>query len=1006
MGKRIASHFFKIIGILIISVLILLAIIGGYLAGAMLKVAAEAPEINPSDITGKLNENSTIVDKYGTLIETIETEQYRKVVPITQMPKNLLNAFISAEDKRFREHDGIDPIGIVLSIVDNLKAGDIERGASTITQQLTRAIYLDNSVEFKRKIQEMYLALKVDDALSKDQIIEAYLNRVFLGQNAYGVQAASEIYFSKDVQDLNLAQSALLATIVKAPTPNALYKTIRPSEVTTERVLGEVLINGETYVAVYNQRPIDRMRYVLQEMENNGYITAEEHKAALEEDVAASIKPATRRVTNLSTFFTDLVKEQTVQILMDKLQITRTQARNMLFSGGLTITATLDLKMQRDLESMFTNFNEILNGDSKSRTGANNLDIRLNDAGNLVNNDGQLLYYKKSNIISEDGNFKLPNDQFVIEEDGAVRINSRRIKSYDGYISLSDYYTIDDKGILRTHAVSSIPLDDEQLRRHEDGSFTLTPTFLSQNTNFYTKTDDGIEISHAFFDSDDNGVMQPQAATTVIDNRTGEIQAIIGGRDSSTSRFMNRASNFPRQPGSTFKPIAAYTAALDNGYNLASVFDDTPVRLNEEGNPWPSNAYTGYYGLRNIRQALVSSINPIAVKTLDAVGINVSKEYLARMGIINREHPDRDTFIEASESRRANDENQAMALGALTDGITPLAMAEAFSTFGNDGQHIKAMTVSSIVDSSGKVYYENKHEANEVVSPQVNYLMVDALKSVATDEYARQSQIPGIETIGKTGTTQGSSDFWFVGVTPYYTTSVWMGADNAQIKLTGYSSEAIKLYKSISSHIHEGKENKSFTRPDGLVEVEICTLSGKLATANCRKDPRGTIKKELFLASNVPTETCDVHVVKDIDTRNNLLAVRDTPKIYRAQKVFVQRPIPYVPADFKNVVPRDWEYEVPTKYSDLPTVLLPTTVKNPDGSTTVTQLHPNGGSTVVQTFPDGTIIRTVTSATGEVTRTVTPPPTPTPAPVQPEPPTTPVTPPTPPTTTPTPAPAP
>lgn len=969
MAKRIASNIFKIIAILILCVLMISAIVGGYLAGSMLKVAAEAPEIDPTEIMGKLSENSTIVDKYGTLIETIETEQYRKVVPISQMPQDLIDAFISAEDKRFREHNGIDPIGIALSIVDNLRAGDIERGASTITQQLTRAVYLDNDVRFTRKIQEMYLALKVDDVLTKDEIIEAYLNRVFLGQNAYGVQAAAEIYFDKDVQDLDLAQCALLATIVKAPSSNALYKTYRPSEVTDERNLGEVQINNETYVAVYNPAPYDRMKYVLDEMEQNGYITAEEHQAALAEDVASTIHPTTRRVANLSTFFTDLVKEQSVQILMENLDISRTQARNMLFEGGLTITATIDLSMQRNLESLFTNFDQILNGDSGSGI-AHNLDLHLNDAGDIVTEEGGLLYYQKANLLSDNGNFKVPSGQFTLQDDGTLVIHTPRIDGYDGYMSLKDFYTLSD-GILRTHTVSSIPLSDEQVHLNDDGSIVLSASFLQQNPDFYTTTDAGIELSSAFFDVDETGVMQPQGATTVIDNRNGEIQAIVGARESETSRFMNRASDFPRQPGSTFKPIAVYTAALDNGYNIASVFDDTPVSMNEDGKPWPSNAYTGYHGLQNIRTALVDSINPIAVKTLNAVGIDVSKEYLARMGIIDRNDPSNDTFVEASENSRVNDENQAMALGAISKGITPLAMAEAYSTFGHNGQHIKAMAVSSIVDSSGKVYYENKHEANEVVSPQVNYLMLDVLQDVAGTSFASASQIPGIDTAGKTGTTQGASDFWFVGVTPYYTTSVWMGADNAQLKLTGYSSEAVKLYGAIAKKIHEGKEEKHFERPtEGLSEVEICTQSGKLATDACRQDPRGTVKKELFLTSQIPTETCDVHVVKKIDKRNGLLAVPETPQIYLENKVFIERPVPYVPSDFNNVVPSDWSYEAPTKYSDLPTVILPVTVTNPDGSVTVTQQHPDGGSTVVTTYPDGTKVTVVTSATGEVTQTV------------------------------------
>jgi len=288
----------KKLKIFFISIFLLGVTALGAVGGIVLGIAKDAPEINPSNINSLLTQTSVILDQDGNLIEKIQTEEYRTVVSINKIPKHLKDAFISIEDERFEKHIGVDVIGIVKSAIDNIRAGEIVRGGSTITQQLARNLYLTLDQNWTRKIQEAYLALQIERELSKDQILEAYLNRIFLGQGAYGVQEAAQTYFSKDVQDLTLAESAVLAGIVQSPSRYALYQTVKPENLDIEKHIpvGEVEILGEKYIAVFNQRAIDRQRVVLRKMLELGKITEEEYKQALNEDIKSQINPGQKRL--------------------------------------------------------------------------------------------------------------------------------------------------------------------------------------------------------------------------------------------------------------------------------------------------------------------------------------------------------------------------------------------------------------------------------------------------------------------------------------------------------------------------------------------------------------------------------------------------------------------------------------------------------------------------------------------------------------------------------------
>ncbi|WP_396335209.1 transglycosylase domain-containing protein, partial [Anaerococcus sp.] len=288
IAKKITSMVLKLILIVLLILMSIGVVMAGLSGGAILEVMKTAPKIDANIIKYEMSQNSTIVDEDGKEVDSIATKEYREIVDYDKIPENLKHAFVAVEDERFYKHPGLDPQSIIGSAIENFRAGGIVRGGSTITQQLARNTYLNNDQTYQRKIREIYLALEIEKNLDKDEILGAYLNRVFMGQNSYGVQAAAKTYFDKDVSDLNLAQCAALAGIVQSPSENSLYKAIKVSEVTDQKVLGEFTIEGEKYAAVFNPAPFEREKYVLDKMLEHGYISKKEYKDAKNFDVASS----------------------------------------------------------------------------------------------------------------------------------------------------------------------------------------------------------------------------------------------------------------------------------------------------------------------------------------------------------------------------------------------------------------------------------------------------------------------------------------------------------------------------------------------------------------------------------------------------------------------------------------------------------------------------------------------------------------------------------------------
>ena len=919
MNKKISSIVLKVLLIALFAFGILATVFAGLVGGGIFEVMKKSPKVNPENIKYEMSENSTIVDKDGNEIDSIKTNENRDIVEIDKVPDNLKNAFVAVEDRRFYKHSGIDPMSIVGSALENLKSGSIVRGGSTLTQQLARNTYLSNDQTYERKIKEIFIALEIEKSLSKDEILEAYMNRVFLGQNVYGVQAAAQTYFSKDVSKLSLAECAAIAGIVQSPTEFALFKTIPTSEVTNQKVFGEFSIDGQKYSAIYNEKPFDRQKDVLMKMKEENYISEKEYKEALSENVAKNIKPPKDKKPLMASYFNTLLEKQVVEKLEDIYNINEKQAYNKLYYGGLKITTTIDTKIQEQVEGIYENFSEYIMGNTQGWYNAPLLDLRYDNYGNIINEQGQVLYFSKSNLLNDNNDLTLRDDEAYFDENNNFIINSNKLSLDQTNIILKNFYTLDDQNSnLRTHKTGYLQLtSNDNVKKASDGSIIITEAYLKKHKDFVIANESGTySLNKSYYDIDLEGVIQPQSATIVMDHKNGEIKAVVGGRDQTGLKILNRAIDQPRQPASTMKPIATYTPAIDKGYSLATGIDDVPFMRKENGEIWPENVYRSYKGIVSLRDSIVFSVNTNAVRTLKDVGIDKSKKYLEKFGLIKEDG--NDNFVTKEENPKNNDENlAAMGLGAMTNGMTLVDMTAAYAALANGGEYIEPLSFSKIEDNKGKVIFDEKDKKkNKVTSPQTAYQITSALKSTA-DYYKTISPI-GIDYGTKTGSSDNNIDFWSIGYSPYYTVGVWMGSDDQNIYQNDYSTtRAEVIWKNINNQILDGYEAMQFEEPEGIIHAKVDTISGKLPTQASYSDPRNTVKDEIFTKDNLPKKEDDMHVWITVDSRNNLLASNKTPKRFQAVRAFVDRKNSYDPNKWDGIIPEDWKYGIPYKYSNL-----------------------------------------------------------------------------------------
>ncbi|MFM1538828.1 transglycosylase domain-containing protein [Helcococcus bovis] len=968
MVKRIIQIillFVLVIGILVIT-------IGAMLGVSIIKVAEGSPKINPKNISLNLNQNSNILDRDGNLIESIAFDEYREIISIKDVPKSLKDAFISLEDERFETHNGVDPKSVLRSFITNVTSGGIAQGGSTITQQLIKNVYLTNEVSWERKIQEMYLALGVEKQISKDEILEGYLNRVFLGQNSYGVEAAAQTYFSKSAKDLNIAQSAAIASIVQAPSNYSLFYAYSPADVPKgAKTAGPYRLQGVEYVAVLNDAILDRKNYTLKKMYNLGKISKKEYDEALKFDLLGSVKPGSKENKQYATAISSLIKSQAIDAIMQTQNMKYEEAKNLLYTGGLDITTTIDWNAQKKLEETYSNFANIFS--YQSNGGPLFGDFKIDNLGDIVNSNKNKIYYKKSNLLTDKEELYVPSGWYEFDKDGNLIFSSSRLAKINNGIYIKPFYKISDDNQLYTFRVSNIEIKNDYLKEINDEKFIIKKDFFENVKDFYKIENNNLIINKKYYAVEKNGTVQPQSSTVVLDSKTAEVVAMVAKRGNSDDDTIDRATNFFRQPASSMKPLAVYAPAIEEGRTLATPIDDTPYEL-INNLPWPVNYDNVYRGIVTTRDALKESLNPPAVKILgEDLGVSKSIPYLEKLGLINKEHPEEDTFVSAKENPNENDERPAMGIGSVVEGFSVFKMANAYQTFANNGERIPASVIIKIEKPKVGIIYKNEHKPIKVFSKETSFLITDVLKGIVNDfDYHNGALNPnGIETAGKTGTNNDNADFWFAGFNPYYTSATWIGFDNNNLHMFGKSANLTSFFGNFMNKLLEGKEPAKFEKPKDIVEVKVSKVDGLLPSKYTSQDPRGNmIYSEYFKKGTEPTKVSNSHVLVNIDKRNNLLAVDKTPLGLVEQRVFVNRPIPYNPSQFNNIVPRDWAYNVPTKFSDLPIIIQPEVTKLPDGSIMVTTRKENGDVKVVTTRPDGTVITQVTTKDGKVTTTI------------------------------------
>lgn len=759
--KRVGVRFFKA---LIICMLLLL-VIGAAGAGLFVKrIIDNTPVVTPADVKPS-GATSFVYAEDGTLLDKfLQKGSNRVYKTYDQIPIDLTHAFVAIEDERFYQHNGIDLQGILRAGVVGLTSGGFSEGASTLTQQLIKNNVFPNFTEEKtfydrleRKLQEQYLAVEIEKQMSKEEIVEAYMNTINLGQNCLGVQTAAKRYFNKDVSELDLSESTVIAAITQNPTD---YDPV-----------------------LYPEANAVRRKMVLQYMLKQDYISQSEYDQAMADPVYDRIQTAVQDAADTTpySYFIDELAQQVIKDLRVRKNYTETQAYNALYSGGLTITATQDPAIQKICDE------EVANPANYPETVEYGLEYALT----VTHSDGTSENYSKE-MLSE-------------------YIKGAWGKQFSLVFSSPDEA---NQAIAEYKSTLNITEDD-----------TVT---------------ENIDISP-----------QPQTSVVLMDQYTGKVKAIVGGRgEKKTSLSLNRATDSTRQPGSCFKIVSTYAPALDSaGYTLASTILDEPYKYTTGAtvNNWDRV----YIGETRVRYAIEHSMNVCAVKTLTDIGLQTGYDYLQNFGFTTLVNFDNDNFPGFT------DVAQATALGGITRGVYNLEMTAAYAAIANAGTYTEPILYTKVVDRDGNVLLDNTTPStHQVIKDSTAALLTSAMEDVINKGTGTAARLNNMPAAGKTGTTENSTDLWLSAYTPYYTCSVWGGYDsNKPMEYMSQSWHQI-LWKNIMDRVHIDLPYKDFTMPPSVEQKTICTQTGLLATSTC---PPLT---EYFAKGTAPTQSCPGHVVE------------------------------------------------------------------------------------------------------------------------------------------------
>lgn len=827
-GKRIRFTVVKSIFFVILAVII----IGGATGiGAVQGIISSAPEISNLNLTEASSASATfIVDQDGNEIQKL-TESMSNRIPVTMdnIPLNMQHAIVAIEDERFYQHNGVDARGIARAFFINITKGTLREGASTITQQLLKNSVFTNWTsessymeKIERKIQEQYLALQLEKSMSKEQILERYLNAINLGAGTYGVEAAAKQYFGKDAKDLTLSECAVIAGITQNPTQ---FNPIDHPDFNRER----------------RQRVLDKML-------NLDYIDQTDYDTAMADDVYSRIQTTNVERTassNTYSYYTDELIEQVLDALTTQLGYTSTQAHRALYSGGLRIYSAQDTDIQDIVDEEFAN------PKNYPSTTQWYPDFRIS----IQKADGQTQHYSQETMLEY---FEKEKDQ----------------KDFSLLFSTLD----EGQEVVDEYKEAIIREGDTIIAEH----LVFTP--------------------------------QPQASAVIMDQHTGFVKALVGGRgEKNANRTLNRATASLRQPGSVFKIISTYAPAIDSaGKTLGTVYDNAPFTYNNGTSVYNWEGVDSYTGLTTIRSSIAHSTNITAVKALSDIGVKRGWDYVQNF-----------QFTTVGEE----DQIQPLALGGISKGVYNSELTASFAAIANKGVYVKPIYFTKILNSDGDVLIDNTKNTlqTRVIKESTAFLLTDAMQDVVSYGTGSDLALGSMPVAGKTGTTSNYVDLWFTGYTPYYTASVWGGYDNSDPLPNGdtYHTYNRKLWSSIMGRIHKKLPVKSFDGPGkDIIEKKICSKSGKLAVEGvCEKDPRGDMTyTEYFVKGTEPKDYCDVHISVTICTESGQRATQYCPTT--SEGIFFARP--------KNSEGKtdDSQYELPSGTCSLHNAFTYSTFEN------------------------------------------------------------------------------
>ena len=720
--------------------------------------------------------SSKVYSGEGELVNDFSTEK-RIFVPYNAISEKVINAFLSAEDKNFYSHPGVDAKGVLRAIIKNISniaSSKRLEGASTITQQVAKNFLLTNEVSFNRKIKEAILAFRIERALSKERILELYLNQIYLGGGAYGVASASLEYFDKSISELNYEEAALLAALPKAPSRYNPYKNLNLAKFRRDLVLKNLFennyINESQYEKLVNRKIILKKR-----------------KKTFTEDTSYYVEDIRKNVVN--------------QLGFDKV-----------YKQGLNISTPINLDLQKiAIKSL--------------RKGLINYDKRKGWRGPLLRGETINSWKKKSK------KFKLEN---------SINWNIAIIKKIDKF---SIEIETEDKlnGVIKYENISWIKKEFNEILKVGDIIYVE-----NLNENIFALR----QLPLA------NG------AIVVMDPFTGRVLALSGGFSFKKSEF-NRATQALRQPGSAFKPFI-YALALENGYTPSTLILDAPLVL-EQGydlKMWkPENYGKKFYGPSTLRMGLEKSRNLMTVRIAQNLGLKKIVNFSKQLGIYD-------------------DPSELLSISLGSAETTLLKLTSAYSSFINGGRLVKPIMIDRIQDSEGntilnndkrkcincdqisflgKNYPEIEDQFLQVFSPQTAYQMTSILEGTVQNGTGRNLKDLNLDLAGKTGTTNGNTDTWFIGFTSKLTIGVYVGSDNP-ISLGKYETgakTALPIFKDFVKKAIKKEDARPFKVADDILMRVIDPVTGEKALT----DSKSTII-EVYKNGEV-----DKEINKDINNR-------------------------------------------------------------------------------------------------------------------------------------------